>query len=165
MQSIQKIKDRVAQIEGIHIISNPEATVLAIGADKMDIYSIGDELSLKGWFIDRQQNPASLHLTVSYGNTFHIDEFLDDLEAAVRKGKNPSIHKLAAKATVGIVKGASKILSPRAMSRITSRFGNRKKKGIPKRSAAMYGMIGALPNKGDIKQIILNMLDGLNKMD
>lgn len=165
MDAAQKVKDRVGGMKGIHIVSNPESSVVAIASSKFGIYNIGDELSLKGWHIDRQQNPASLHLTISYGNTPHIDAFLDDLEAAVRKMRKPNIHKFTSRATVKIVRSASKILSPKTISSITSRFGRRKKKGFPKRTAAMYGMMGALPNKGDIKQIILDMLDGLNKMD
>jgi len=165
MDAVQKITERVETMEDIHIISNPEASILAIASDKLDIFNIGDELTLKGWHVDRQQNPASLHLTVSYGNTPYIDAFLDDLEAAVRKMRKPNIHKFTSRATVKIVRTASRILSPRTVSRITSRFGKRKKKGIPRRSAAMYGMMAVLPNKGDIREIITNMLDGLNKMD
>ncbi|MDZ4846546.1 MAG: aspartate aminotransferase family protein [Chitinophagales bacterium] len=165
MDATDKIKERVNEIEGIHLVGNPDACVFAITSDKLDIFGIGDELTLKGWHIDRQQNPGSLHFTISYGNTAHIDTFLTDLEAAVKKMRKPSIHQLTAKATIGLVKGASKVLSPKAMSRITSKFGRQKKKGIPQRSAAMYGMMAALPNKGDIREIIVNMLDGLNKMD
>lgn len=166
MEATEKVKTRVAQIPDIHLVGNPDACVLAVTADKLDIFGIGDELTLKGWHIDRQQNPASLHLTISYGNTPHIDNFLDDLEAAVRKMRKPSLHKFTAKATIGLVKGASKFLPKKTMSRITSKFGTqKKKKGIPARSAAMYGMMAVLPNKGDIREIILNMLDGLNKMD
>jgi len=165
MDAVQKIKERVSKMEGVHVISDPDASVLAITSYKHGIFDIGDELSLKGWHIDRQQNPASLHFTISYGNTPHIDALLSDLEAAVRKMKKPNIHKFTSRATIRIVRSASKVLSPHTVSRITSRFGKRKKKGLPKRTAAMYGMMGALPNKGDIRQIILDMLDGLNKMD
>ncbi len=165
MEAADKIQQRVEKIDGIHIVGKPDACVLAIGADKLDIYGIGDELSIKGWHIDRQQNPASLHFTISYGNTPHIDTFLEDLETAVRKMRKLSFHKISSRLTVGLVRRASKILSPRAMSRITSKFGKQKKKGLPKRSAAMYGMMAVLPNKGDLNEIIRNMLDGLNRMD
>lgn len=165
MEATEKIKEKVEEIPEIQLVGNPDACVFAITSDKLDIFGIGDELTLKGWHIDRQQNPASLHFTISFGNTPHIEAFLSDLENAVRKMKKPNIRQFASKATIGIVKGASKVLPPRAMSRITSKFGSGKKKGIPKRSAAMYGMMAALPNKGDISEIILNMLDGLNKMD
>ncbi|GIV32842.1 MAG: aspartate aminotransferase family protein [Chitinophagales bacterium] len=165
MEAVEKIKKRVSEIEGIHLVGNPDASVLAISSNHMDIFGIGDELTMKGWHIDRQQNPGSLHLTITYGNTPYIDEFLEDLEQAVREMRKPNLHKLSARMTIGLVKGASKILPPKTMSRLTSKFGNRKKKGIPKRSAALYGMMGVLPNKGDLRQIILNMLDGLNKMD
>lgn len=165
MDACDQIKERISKMDGIHIISNPDACLLAITSANLDIFSIADELTLKGWHIDRQQNPASLHLTVSYGNTPHIDAFLDDLEAAVRKMRRPNFHRFTSRATVKLVRTASRVLSPRTMSRITSRFGKRKRKGLPKRTAAMYGMMAVLPNKGDIRQIITDMLDGLNRMD
>lgn len=165
MQAADAIMKRVEETDGIHIVGKPDACVFAISSDKLDIFGIGDELTLKGWHIDRQQNPASLHFTISYGNTAHVHSFLSDLDAAVQKMRKPSFHKLKARATIGLVKRASKVLSPKTMSRITSKFGRQKKKGIPARSAAMYGMMAVLPNKGDIREIILNMLDGLNKMD
>ena len=165
MDAVQKIKERLSEMDGVHIISNPDATVLSIGSDEYNIYNIGDELSLKGWHIDRQVGPDSLHFTISYENTQYIDLLLDDMEDAVTKMKRPSIHKLASKATSKVVKGASKILSENAMSRLVEKVSKMGKTGLPKRTAAMYGMMAAIPNKGDVSQIILNMLDGLNKID
>lgn len=165
MRAADKLKNFANETDGIHIISNPEATVMAIGSDEYNILNIGDELSLKGWHIDRQQNPSSLHITISYENAKHIDAFLEDLQAAVKKAKRFTLHKLSAKATVGAIKGASKVLSENAMSKLTKIMSKLKKSGLPKRTAAMYGMMGALPNKGDLDQIILNMLDGLNRVE
>ena len=30
---------------------------------------------------------------------------------------------------------------------------------LPQRSAAMYGMMGSLPNRGDLKTLVLDLLD------
>lgn len=164
MGAAEKVRKGVEAIDGVYIISNPHMSVMAVASDRFDIFNIGDELTLKGWHIDRQQNPNSLHLTISYGNVGRMDEFLADLNEAVSKAKKFSMHKLASKATVGIVKGASKMLSEEAMSKLMA-FASKMGGGLPKRTAAMYGMMGALPNKGDLDEIVLNMLDGLNKVD
>ena len=34
---------------------------------------------------------------------------------------------------------------------------------LPKRSAAMYGMMASLPNKGDLNEIVLDLLDQLTQ--
>ena len=45
IEASDKIKQRVKEIGGIHIISNPDACILAITADRLDIFGIGDELT------------------------------------------------------------------------------------------------------------------------
>ncbi len=35
--------------------------------------------------------------------------------------------------------------------------------GLPERMAPMYGLIGTLPNRGDLKELVLDLLDGLTK--
>lgn len=163
MDAAMKVRKAVESIEGIEILGNPHMCVMAIGSDKLPIYTIGDELSLKGWHIDRQQNPESLHLTISWGNVKAMDQFVTDLQEAVAKTKKPSLHKITSKATVGVVKGLAKVLSEEQMTKLTQMLSKMGGAGLPKRTAAMYGMMGALPNQGDLDQLILNMLDGLNR--
>lgn len=164
MDATLKVRKAVEAIEGIHIIGNPHMCVVAIGSDKLPIFNIGDELSAKGYHIDRQQNPDSLHLTISWGNVKAIDQFILDLQEAVAVGRKFSLHNLQSQFTVGLVKTAGKVLSEEKMTKFTNflaKMGGGD--GPPKRTAAMYGMMGALPNKGDLDELILDMLDGLNK--
>jgi hypothetical protein len=37
----------------------------------------------RGWFMDRQTPPASIHLTVHAGHEARIDEFLHDLDECI----------------------------------------------------------------------------------
>ncbi len=76
----------VRAIDGITVLGEPEAHLLAIAAEpdsSIDIFSVGDELTERGWFNDRQAPPDSLHATVSAGNAPVIDEYLHDLAEAV----------------------------------------------------------------------------------
>ena len=34
---------------------------------------------------------------------------------------------------------------------------------LPERMAPMYGLMGTLPNRGDLKELVLDLLDNINK--
>lgn len=165
MDATVKVQKAVEAIDDIYVIAEPHMSVMALGSDTLPIYTIGDELSLKGWHIDRQQNPESLHLTLSRGNVKAMDQFIIDLQEAVVQARKPSLHKLASSATTKFVKGLGKLLTEEQMTKFTqfaSKVGG--DGALPKRTAAMYGMMGALPNQGDVDELILNMLDGMNTL-
>jgi sphinganine-1-phosphate aldolase len=72
----------VRAIEGLRVLGEPAAHVAALaadGTDGVDVFALGDALQQRGWFLDRQGPPDSLHATVSAGNAPMIDAFLDDL--------------------------------------------------------------------------------------
>ncbi|HYL53184.1 MAG TPA: hypothetical protein VEZ15_14525, partial [Acidimicrobiia bacterium] len=48
-----------------------------------DVFAVGDAMCRRGWYLDRQGPPDSLHLTVSAGNAPVVEEFLRDLQASV----------------------------------------------------------------------------------
>jgi hypothetical protein len=60
--------------------------LLAFGAadpTALDVFALADALWAKGWYVDRQGPPPSLHCTVNAIHTGRIQEFLDDLDDAV----------------------------------------------------------------------------------
>ena len=76
----------VRSIPGLEVRGDPEATLVAFGAadpDALDIFAVGEALSARGWHLDRQTPPDSLHATVSAANAPVVDEFLADLRDAV----------------------------------------------------------------------------------
>ena len=58
---------------------------VAMAADGpgVDVFAVGDALAARGWHLDRQTPPDSLHATVSQGNAATMDAYLADLAAAV----------------------------------------------------------------------------------
>jgi sphinganine-1-phosphate aldolase len=65
----------------------PEATLLAFGAtdpEMLDVFAVADALWAKGWYVDRQGPPSSLHCTVNAVHDGKIPAFVADLQAAVR---------------------------------------------------------------------------------
>jgi sphinganine-1-phosphate aldolase len=161
METTDFLKEGIAAIEGIEIISNPDVSILAIGSDELDIYAVGDEMTARGWHLDRQQFPASLHLTVNHAHSVSQAQFISDLGASVEKAKRLNWSNVSSKVTVKLVKGLSKLLPEKVFSQIMAASSSVGPKGsaMPKRTAAMYGMIGSLPNRGDIRTMVLDFMD------
>ncbi len=83
VDAARKLIDGVRSVDGLRVLGKPVAHVAAIAADgdAIDVFALGDALQGRGWFLDRQRPPDSLHATVSAGNAPMIDAFLTDLAA------------------------------------------------------------------------------------
>lgn len=86
----QRLEAGVRAVEGLTVLGEPEVTLLAITADPgsavaVDPFLVGDGLSARGWHLDRQSPPDSLHATcapVQDTGTI-LDEFFRDLAEVV----------------------------------------------------------------------------------
>ncbi len=168
MQTTDKIRQGIEAISGLNVLGDPPMSVLAIGSDRLNIYEVGDELSQKGWHLDRQQDPPSLHLTVTHAHAAVVDQFLEDLEEATGKARRLSLAKITTKVQVGLVKAAARILPEKTMSDLTTRASSLigvSGGTMPKRSAAMYGMMASLPNRSDLDEMVLDILDDLTRVE
>ena len=153
-----KIQDAVKSIDGISIIGNPLTTIFAIRSERDNhIYQIGDELAVAGWSLDRQQFPPSLHLSINPTHGLVVDEFIDALKAATDKAGQLSMSKISADIQVGMVKGLKKVLPNDAFEMFQS-FAGKHSDAESKRTAAMYGIIGALREGGDLNEMVIDML-------
>ncbi|MEY2571470.1 MAG: sphinganine-phosphate aldolase, partial [Acidimicrobiaceae bacterium] len=79
----ERLVSGVRAIDGLAIVGEPEATMAAITSDGVDVFAVHDELDRRGWHLDRQGPPDSLHATCMPVHDDVIDEFLADLRAAV----------------------------------------------------------------------------------
>jgi sphinganine-1-phosphate aldolase len=83
IDAARRIVAGVRATSGLRVLGEPEAHLLAIGSDGVDVFALNDAMHGRGWHLDRQGPPDSLHLTVSNGNAPVVDEFLGDLRACV----------------------------------------------------------------------------------
>ena len=66
--------------------AEPDSTLVAFSAadpDRLDVFAVADALWRRGWYIDRQGPPASLHCTVNAVHEGKIDEFVDALHDSI----------------------------------------------------------------------------------
>jgi glutamate/tyrosine decarboxylase-like PLP-dependent enzyme len=168
MKTVTKLREGIHSIDGIHILGEPAMSILAIGSDNLNVYEIGDELAVRGWYMDRQQFPSSLHLTVTYAHSRVAAEFLTDLAQAVKRARRFSFTKLSNSLKVALVRVAAKLLPEGLMSALTARSSSMtgvQGGAVPQRSAAMYGMMASLPNRGDLNELVLDILDQLTETE
>ncbi|MBI5915300.1 MAG: aspartate aminotransferase family protein [Bacteroidetes bacterium] len=69
----------------IFIIGNPCMNVLSFATrhNRPDLFAVADFLEKKGWVVDRQQLPNSIHLTVFPYNIPVIDNYVADVRTAL----------------------------------------------------------------------------------
>ncbi|MCS7297160.1 MAG: aspartate aminotransferase family protein [Bacteroidia bacterium] len=161
-QATQAIRTAIKEIPELYIVGEPNATILALAAHPpLDIYRIGDGLAQRGWFLDRQQHPASLHLTVTAGHNRVVKRFLEDLRAVVSEEKHRSTQrKWRRQAGKALLRTGLAILPERwvrNMARLITRTAQAQEP--PRRTAALYGMMAALPTQGSLEKIVEDFLD------
>jgi len=167
MKTTLRIREGVAGIPGLKILSDPEMSVMAIGSDRLNIYEVGDEMTQRGWHLDRQHRPACLHLTINYAHTTTADAFLEDLAAAAVAARKPSLQKWSASLAHSLAHAMVRILPERMVSRLIGQASATlvagPGSGLPQRSAALYGLVGTLPNRGDLNELVLDLIDSLTR--
>lgn len=84
--SASAIASHVERCDDLRLRARPDATLLAFGdvEDGPGIFAVADELARRGWWVDRQGPPDSIHLTVNAIHGHLVDGFLSDLDAARR---------------------------------------------------------------------------------
>jgi glutamate/tyrosine decarboxylase-like PLP-dependent enzyme len=85
MEAAIALKEGIAKIPGVMVLGKPEGTIVTFGASdrSIDVYRVADQLEKKGWSVDRQQHPASIHCTVTSNHGAIVDTYLSDLREAV----------------------------------------------------------------------------------
>jgi hypothetical protein len=119
-------------------------------------------MTAHGWYLDRQQYPPSLHLTINFANAGMEEAFLQDLVEALEVIRKPSLERVRSNLMLNLAEVAVQHLPKGLVSRLTTRASallGVKGASLPKRSAAMYGMMGSLPNRGDLKEVVLDLVE------
>ncbi|MBA3818138.1 MAG: aspartate aminotransferase family protein [Deltaproteobacteria bacterium] len=83
VDAADRLRAGIPRIRGLTLLGQGTATIVALGANGMDIYAIADRMETRGWTIDRMHRPAAIHLTVTANHATIVDEYLADLAASV----------------------------------------------------------------------------------
>ena len=164
MNATGRIQAGIESIPGLKIIAKPVMSVFSFTSDRHDIYRIGDELAKRGWNLDKLQFPAALHMTVSFDNTGHEDEFLEALRESVAAVEGHKMKTVSSHVLASVVKALSRFLPEKWFRRLSSRFTeimNRDESGGAATGAAAYGMMVAIDYRENVDELMLAVLDKL----
>ncbi|MFH1438144.1 MAG: aspartate aminotransferase family protein, partial [Pseudomonadota bacterium] len=85
MDVTKKFQDGIASIPELKILGRPAASVFAFASDDLNIYALGDAMEKRGWHLDRNQSPPSLHIMLTPMHEQAVEPFMDDLKAGVEE--------------------------------------------------------------------------------
>jgi len=104
METTGRLIEGINRISGLRVLGDPPASVFAFISDEVNIYAVGDALDQRGWHMDRQIKPASLHLMVTPVHAGLEGRFLEDLAAAVEEVRaNPEASQAGQAAMYGMM--------------------------------------------------------------
>jgi len=82
-ETTQRLRAGIEAIPRLRVWGEPDASLMAFGSTAIDIMAVGDVMDDRGWHLDRQTDPAALHMMVTPNHAKVVDRFLTDLRAAV----------------------------------------------------------------------------------
>lgn len=106
MDATNALINGVNAIRGLEVIGRPKASLFAYRSveKKLSIYAVGDQMEQRGWHIDRQQKPESLHAMVTPVHLEVTRRYLSDLARSVAfVRENPGLSTTGSAATYGMV--------------------------------------------------------------
>jgi glutamate/tyrosine decarboxylase-like PLP-dependent enzyme len=162
MNTTARMREGIEAIPGLKVLAEPVMSIFSFTSDKHDIYRIGDELAKWGWTLDKLQFPAALHMTVSFCNTGHEDEFLAALRESVAAVEGQKIQEASSHMLISVVRAMSRLLPVKWFRKLTSRFTGSMEspeKGASTTGTAAYGMMVAIDNREKVDAIITDVLD------
>jgi glutamate/tyrosine decarboxylase-like PLP-dependent enzyme len=83
IDAARRIRSAIAEIASLDVLGEPNAHLHAFSGNSIDVFAVGDAMHARGWHLDRQKPPDSLHMTVSAGNAPVVDDFVRDLRTCV----------------------------------------------------------------------------------
>lgn len=105
-EAAQRLRAGISKIEGLRLLGRPDATIVTWASNDpgVDVYAVADQMILRGWPVDRQQSPPSVHLTVNAANLPVVDTYLSDLAACVEHVRaHPELKKEGEAAVYGLM--------------------------------------------------------------
>ncbi len=81
MKTVDAYRSGIEAI-GFTMVGNPVGTIFAYTSSEVNMHVIADLMAAKGWFLDRQMNPDSIHLTITPANEPALSQYLADLKDA-----------------------------------------------------------------------------------
>ena len=83
METTAVFRSGVEALPGVSLVGDPIGPVMAMHSDTVDLYAVGDVMDERGWHLNRNVEPPSLHVMLSPAHARVVEELVADLGDAV----------------------------------------------------------------------------------
>jgi sphinganine-1-phosphate aldolase len=87
-------------MDDLFVYGKPLVSVVAFGSKTLNVYSISDTMSAKGWNLNSLQNPPAVHIACTMLTIDHAEQFLQDLRESVNEIKSDPNRKTSETAAI-----------------------------------------------------------------
>jgi len=77
------IQSEISKLDDIEILGDPLMSVIAFKSNSVNIFAVADKMEQKGWHIDRQRRPDSIHLTAMPQHAEVKEQFVTDFRESL----------------------------------------------------------------------------------
>jgi glutamate/tyrosine decarboxylase-like PLP-dependent enzyme len=166
---VVRIADGISGIEGLRVVGEPEATLIAFtdtgGDEPPDVLVVADEMTARGWLVGAQPPhsglPQTVHVSASAVLEDSVDAFLADLRDSVEAARllpraTPDPNLVAFAAAMNPAD-----LTPDLIGAALAGLGiGGEGGGLPERMAPINALMGALP-PAITERLLVEILGGI----
>lgn len=104
MQTTRALQEGISRIADLRILGRPVMSVFAFAAERTNLMAVADAMELRGWHIDRQLAPSSIHLMLTPAHAGIVAPYLHDLkECTEHVAAHPEIATQGSAAMYGML--------------------------------------------------------------
>jgi glutamate/tyrosine decarboxylase-like PLP-dependent enzyme len=102
IDAAERLRTGILAIPGLSLVGKGDATLVTFTGK--NVFALADRLEARGWSVDRQMKPPSIHHTVTANHAAIVDDYLADLRAAVADVRaNPGLAREGTAPMYGMV--------------------------------------------------------------
>jgi sphinganine-1-phosphate aldolase len=85
-------------------MAEPDATIVSFRCKKYSCYQLADAMEKRGFFVEKQSNPESIHMTLMLSHCNRIDEIIEALKNSIEEMNNfDQLYENGSKAVYGMM--------------------------------------------------------------
>jgi glutamate/tyrosine decarboxylase-like PLP-dependent enzyme len=96
---VDTYRQRIEAIDGLKVIGDPHLSIVAYGSEDFDVFRVAEIMQAKGWLPGLVQKPKGIHRMMSMVHAVSIDDYIGDVQAAVKTVRAESGSNAKLKAT------------------------------------------------------------------
>ncbi|MGI9411020.1 MAG: aminotransferase class V-fold PLP-dependent enzyme [Hyphomicrobiaceae bacterium] len=98
MAGVEYYRSGIGDIAGLHVLGDPELSIVAVGSDALDIFRVAEIMQEEGWVPGLLQEPKALHRMMSMLHVASMPDYLAALATAAARCRDEGDHSSGIKA-------------------------------------------------------------------